>query len=307
MRAGAPPVSAAAPARPGGGSPQGVGIALVLAAAVLWSTSGLFIKLLTVNPLALTGLRSAIAALALAPFVRYRALRVDGTMLLLMVVFSCTQLFFITATRWTTAANAIALQATAPAWVFALGWLATRRAPLPLLGPLALIGAGIAAMLAEPAHGTSLQGNLLGLGCGFTFAATQVTFKSIDQPVVGTVALANAACALGIAVFAPGSYAVGDLAAWQWVSLVYLGAIQIGLANLCFMAGVRRITVAQASVLSLLEPLLNPLWVFLVLGEHPSAYGFAGFALILLGIGVDFWLRLTLPALQAAHRARPGG
>ena len=277
---------------------QRSGIALVLVAATLWSSSGLFVKLLTVSPLALTGLRSALATLSLLPFVRPRALRLDGTIVVLMLAFGLTQVFFVTATRWTTAANAIALQSTAPAWVFLLSCLVSRRVQVPLLLPLALIGAGIAAMLAEPAHGTSLQGNLLGLACGFTFAVTQLAFKRVNQPMVGAVTLANLASALVIPLLAPGAYRLGEIAAWEWVALLYLGAIQIGLANLCFMAGVRRITVSQASILVLLEPLLNPLWVYLVLGELPSSYGFAGYVLILAGIGADFWLRLTLPSLQ---------
>ncbi|HKI98480.1 MAG TPA: DMT family transporter [bacterium] len=277
---------------------QALGIGLVLLAALLWSSSGLFIKLLHVNPLALTGLRSGLATLSLLPFVRYRALRLDGTMLVLMVAFSLTQAFFVTATRWTTAANAIALQATAPAWVFLLGWLATRRVQAPLLLPMALIVGGIAAMLAEPAHGTSLQGNLLGLASGLTFAVSLICFKRVNQPAVGTVALANLASALGMVALFPGAFRLGGIAGWEWGVLVYLGAIQIGLALLCFTAGVRRITVSQASVLTLLEPLLNPVWVFLVIGELPSAYGFTGYALILAGIVADFWLRLSLPSLQ---------
>jgi drug/metabolite transporter (DMT)-like permease len=302
-RAGSASMSAAAraPAPPGGG--QAAGVALVLLAALLWSSSGLFVKLLTVNAPTLIGIRSAVAVLALLPFVRYRLLRVDGTLLLLAAAFGATEVSFVLATRWTTAANAIALHATAPAWVFAGSWLAARRIQAPLLLPLGLIGAGIAAMLAEPAHGTSLQGNLVGLAGGLSFAVTQLCFKHVNQPVVGTVMLANLGSALGVALLAPGALQLEAVAAWEWVSLGYLGAIQIGLAFLCFTAGVRRITASQGAVLSLLEPLLNPLWVFLALGEAPSAYGFAGYALILGGIVADFWLRLYLPSLQPARGA----
>lgn len=291
-----------AAARGAGLSEQARGVLLVLAAAMLWSSSGLFIKLLTVHSFALTGLRSGFAALTLAPFVRWRALRLDGALLVLAVAFGLTQLFFVLATRWTTAANAIALQSTAPAWVFAIGVAATRRVETPLLLPLSLIGAGIAAILAEPAHGTTLQGNLLGLASGLTFAVTQISFKRMNQPAVGTVTLANAGVAVACALAVPDAFRLGALPPWEWAVLVYLGAIQIGLALLFFTAGVRRITVHQASILSLLEPLLNPVWVYLVLGELPSAYGFTGYALILGGIVTDFWLRLWLPSLQPAHR-----
>jgi DME family drug/metabolite transporter len=295
-------MSAQAPAAGEGGG-QAAGIALVLLAAVLWSTSGLFIKVLTLPSLELMAVRSAFATLALLPFVRLRRLRVDGVVGLLIVSFAATQLCFIVATRWTTAANAIALQSTQPAWVFALGWLATRRAQLPLLLPLGLIGAGIAAILAEPVHGTSLQGNLLGLACGFTFAITLICLKRVNQPAVGAVMLANLGSAVVAVLLEPGAIRPGAIAPWEWAGLIYLGSIQIGLAFLCFTAGVRRISVSQASILSLIEPLLNPVWVYLVLGERPSAYGAAGFALILGGILLDLWLRLMLPSLQRVRSA----
>ena len=76
----------------------------------------------------------------------------------------------------------------------------------------------------------------------------------------------------------------------------------IGLAFLIFTMGMQRITVAQASILVLLEPLLNPVWVYLAIGELPSGYGFSGYGLILSGILADQWLRLRLPGVQ-----RPGG
>jgi drug/metabolite transporter (DMT)-like permease len=279
------------------------GALLVLTAAVLWSSSGLFIKVLTLHAVALTGLRALMAALTLAPWVRWRAVRLDRTLAVLTLAHAATTLLFVTSTRWTTAANAIALMSTAPGWVFLLGGLAARRFEVPLLWPLGLIGAGIAAMLAEPTQGTSLQGNLLGLAAGFTFAVVQMCFKRINQPAVGVVVLSNLGTALVCVALAPHAFRLAEIPPWEWAGLVFLGAFQIGVPFLCFTAGLRRITVHQASVLVLVEPLLNPLWVYLVLRELPSAYGFAGYALIFAGIVTDFLLRLWLPSLQP----RPGG
>lgn len=294
------PLPAADPARE-----QTRGMLLVLAAAVLWSCSGLFIKVLTLPVFALTGLRALLAALTLLPFMRWRAVRLNAAVGVLTFAFMATTLLFVTATRWTTAANAIALMSTSPGWVFLMSCLAARRVLVPLLWPLALVGAGIAAMLAEPAQGTSLQGNLLGVLGGVTFAAMQLSFKRIRQPAMGALVLANLGTALGCALMAPGAFQLGAITASEWVSLVFLGSMQIGLAFVLYSAGVARITVAQASVLALLEPLLSPLWVYLAIGEVPSAYGFAGFALILAGIVLDVTLRLWLPSLQpAAVRAR---
>jgi drug/metabolite transporter (DMT)-like permease len=275
--------------------PQTLGVLLVLSAALLWSSSGLFVKVLRMPPLELTGVRSALAFLALAPLLRLRAVRLDANLALLVLAFGGTQLAFVTATRWTTAANAIALQSTAPVWVFLAGSLVARRIHLPLLVPIALILAGIATILAEPAQGISFHGNMVGVVAGATFALTQLAFSRIRQPAVGAVALANLGSALGCLALLGGTVHLERIAGWEWLILVYLGTIQIGLAFILFTAGVGRITVAQASILTLLEPLLNPIWVYLALGEHPSPYGFAGFGLIFGGIVADFWLRLRLP------------
>ncbi|MCH8888220.1 MAG: DMT family transporter [SAR324 cluster bacterium] len=272
-----------------------IGISLVLFAASLWSTSGLFIKVLTMESFALIGLRSALSFLALAPLIRPSALRFDWNLLLLIVAFSATQMGFVFATRWTTAANAIALQSAAPVWVFLIGCLAVRRIQPRLLWPILLIVCGIAAMLSEPAEGASLNGNLLALFTGFAFALTQIAFKRIGQPAVGVIALSNLCLAAACVAVRPGAFLLAAIPVWEWVSLVYLGAIQIGLGMVCFIAGLRRIPVGQASILILIEPLLNPLWVFLVIGEIPSRYGFAGFALILAGLLADLWVRLWLP------------
>ena len=164
-----------------------------------------------------------------------------------------------------------------------------------MLWPILLIVCGIAAMLSEPSAGASLQGNLLALFGGLTFAVTQMTFKRIGQPAAGVIALSNLCLAAACVAVRPGAFLLAAIPVWEWVSLVYLGAIQIGLGMVCFIAGLRRIPVGQASILILIEPLLNPLWVFLVIGEIPSRYGFAGFALILAGLLADLWVRLRLP------------
>ena len=272
-----------------------MGIGLVLFAASLWSTSGMFVKVLSVESFAFLGLRAGLAFLALAPLIRPSALRFNWNLLLLIAAFSATQVCFVFATRWTTAANAIALQSTAPVWVFLIGCLAVRRVQPRSLWPILLIMCGIAAMLSEPTSGTSLQGNLLALAGGLTFALTQIAFKRIGQPAAAPIALGNLCLAVICLAVRPGAFQLAAIPIWEWVSLVYLGAIQIGLGMVCFIAGLRRIPVAQGSILTLIEPLLNPVWVFLAIGELPSSYGFAGFALILAGLLADLWVRLWLP------------
>lgn len=278
---------------------QLAGIMLVLIAATLWSSSGLFIKVLTLNGFALIGIRATLAFLSLLPFSKPRRMRLDLNLLRLIAAFCATQICFVYATRWTTALNAIALQSAAPAWVFLMGSVRTRKLEPPLLIPIAMIIAGIVVTLSEPVQGTSFSGNLLAFISGFTFAVTLISFKRVNQPAIGAVALANLGSAIVCVLVQPGMFQLSLIPAWEWGALVFLGAIQIGLGMVCFTHGVQRISVGQASILTLVEPLLNPVWVFLLIGEIPSGYGFAGFALILAGIVTDLWLRLNFPHLRA--------
>lgn len=286
---------------------QWAGMALVLTAGVLWSSSGLFVKILTLHGFALIGIRGTLAFLALLPFSNPRRMRLDRNLLLLTVAFCATQICFVFATRWTTAANAIALQSAAPAWVFLIGCARTRRVEPPLLIPIAMIVAGIVVILAEPVQGASFHGNLLAFGAGFAFAITLISFKRVNQPAIGAVALANLGTAIACFLVQPSVFQLSLIPAWEWASLVFLGAIQIGLGMVCFTHGVQRISVGQASVLTLVEPLLNPVWVFLLIGELPSGFGFAGFALILAGILTDLWLRFTFPRLRISESGPEAG
>jgi drug/metabolite transporter (DMT)-like permease len=273
----------------------GLGIALGLLAPVLWSSSGLFVKILPLAPVPLAALRALLAGAALAPFVRPRALRLAELWTVagagMLVSYTLSVLCYISAVRLTTAANAIALVSTAPAWVVALTWLAERRVRWVLAWPVGLVLAGVAVMLAEPAVGRSLEGNLLGLAGGLAFGLFTFTLPRVRMPVVGRVAACNLIAGAALFLASPAQILAVRLAPLDWLALAYLGAIQIGLATVCFAFALTRISAAEASVLALLEPLLAPLWVYLAIGEAPSAFGAAGGVFILGGIGVDLFVR----------------
>lgn len=284
-------------------SPQTVGVLLAVLAPVLWSTSGMFIKVLAIEPLPLAGLRFAMAGLILAPTVRSWKIRPNRDELALVVAYTTLSLSFIVATRWTTAANAIALQSTSAAWVFVAACVAARHVPWRFTAPIAIMLAGLAVILVEPVPGTSFLGNLLGLGSGICFAVVQIFFARIKRPAFETVALANVAAALVLFVIQPGAYRWFDYSLTDWLSLAFLGGVQIGLGIVCFHAALKRISTTQVAMLTLLEPVLNPVWVFLAIGEIPSAFGFAGMGLILSGILVDSWLRRPRRERMAANPA----
>lgn len=275
---------------PGLSAPS-AGVLLGLLAPVLWSSSGLFVKVLTLDALPIAGLRALIAGLALAPLLRPAGLRVNGALVLLLAGYTVSVAGYVTAVKLTTVANAIALVSTAPAWVLLMSWAAARRVIWSLAWPVLLILAGVGALLSEPAVGRSLEGNLIALGAGVGFGVFTFFLPRVNLGGPGLVSLCNLVAAAAILPFAAAGIDPGGIAVWEWAALLYLGVVQIGLATVCFAAALRRIPATQGSILALLEPLLAPLWVYLAIGELPSAHGAAGFAFILAGIVADFALR----------------
>ncbi len=287
------PVNASA--APGTTGDEARGIALGLLTPLLWSSSGMFVKILPVAPVPLAGLRALIAGVTLAPFWRPRGLRLAAlftpSLAVVLVAYTVSVLCYVSSVRLTTAANAIALVSTAPAWVATLTWWAERRVRWELAWPVGLVLAGVAVLLAEPAVGRSLEGNLLGLGGGLAFGLFTFFLPRVRLPAVERVALCNLVAAAVLFLAAPEAFLAVRLGPLHWLAMAYLGAIQIGLATVCFAAALARISAARASVLALLEPLLSPLWVYLAIGETPSRYGIAGGVFILGGIVVNLLAR----------------
>lgn len=313
----APPGGSAAPA---GGLPGRPPIGLaprlqVLAAAALFSTGGVAIKGLGLGAWQVASLRSGIAAVALAVMLPagLRALRRHGLPLGLAGVglaYAATLLLFVLGNKLTTSANTIFLQSTAPLYVLLLApWLLAepvRRRDVAYMGLLAL-GLGLFfvgqrqpdALAPDP-----FTGNLLAVGSGVTWALTLIGLRRLGRGG-GTSAVGRrgeegvaadappdwgaAAVFLGnLFAFAIGlPFALADPAplagagAVDWAVLAYLGAIQIGLAYVLLTRAFRRVEALEASLLLLVEPVLNPIWTWLALGEEPGGWALAGGAVIL--------------------------
>lgn len=268
------------------------GAALVALAALLWSSSGLFIKVLPLSALQIAFARSLVAALTMAAAVRLRGgrpfPRPDLLSLACALTYAGVLILFVAATKLTTAANAIFLQFSAPIYlVFLEPWVTGR----PLQGrDVAAVGACLGAMslffVGRLGLGT-LAGNLLGVASGICLALFSLTLKlqrerRPDRDPIGAIILGNllvaALCApLALPGFRPTLPQAGIL--------LYLGAFQIGLAYLFFNAGMRHLSATAAVVTGTLEAVLNPIWVFLGIGERPSPFALLGGVLILATIG----------------------
>jgi drug/metabolite transporter (DMT)-like permease len=264
---------------------------LVLAAALLWSTGGVAIKYVEADGVVVAAMRGLIAALVFLPFIKPRQVRFSWKLIGLLFSYSLMNVSFVTATKWTSAANAIAIQYTAPLWIFVaqavMGWI---RPDFRRTAPMLLIAVGIMLFLLEPAVGMSFKGNLMAVVSGIGFALTIVYFRIMrDEHNVTLVSLSNLAAAL-VLIPLISSYGGWGLDISGWICLFYLGAVQIGLAYVLYSRGLRTVNALRGSTLALVEPVLNPVWVFIILSEVPSGYGIAGAAAILAGVAADLYL-----------------
>lgn len=276
---------------------QARGAALVATAALLWSSSGLFIKALSLNALQIAGARSLIAALTMALIVKLRGGRPFPRPRLLTLAcaaaYSGVLVLFVAATKRTTAANAIFLQFSAPIYlVFLEPWITKR----PLRGrDLAAVGLCVGAMglfFVGRLDAGTLSGNLLGVLSGVCLALFSLTLKlsrhaAPDEDPISAIILGNVLVAL---LCAPGGLPGFHPTGKESLMLLFLGVFQIGVAYVFFNAGMKRLTATAAVVTGTLEAVLNPVWVFLGLGERPTAWALLGGLLML---GTIAWYNLT--------------
>ncbi len=275
------------------------GLLAVLAAAILWSTGGLFIKAVSLDAFGLTMWRSLLAAIAIAVLMRTgipNPLRANWLEWALAISYALMLVLFVLATKLTTAANAIFLQYTAPLYVLVLGPLLLDERPSRNdLACVAVAFAGMALFFVGRIEADDLWGNVSALASGMSFAVFLTLLRhrgcrTGTRPrsmVLGNLLLVAAMIPLNIGraewgAFTPG---LGDAA-----GLVFLGVIQIGLAYVLFGFGIAHVHALEASLIGMLEPVLNPVWVFLFLGETPGWWAVLGGAVIIAAVGTRAYL-----------------
>jgi len=295
---------------------SGRGALLVVAAATLWSTGGVGVKVAVAEPLVIAGLRSVFAlafmAVVLAVFLRRSGggASVVVTLLRRPLVWAAAASYalmvvcFVLAARRTTAANAIFIQYTGPVYVALLGgpMLGERVSRRDLVVVAAcLVGMGLT--FGGELGGGRAAGNALAVVSSFGFAGLPLLLR-LDQkrllanedaaaarvaghaPLVA-MSLGNAIAA-AVALPAMLAHPVsGETAPRTYLVLVALGVLQIGLPYVLYASAVRKLRALESSLLATIEPVLSPVWVVLATGERPSPLAIAGGAIIVLAVAAQ--------------------
>jgi DME family drug/metabolite transporter len=272
----------------------GIGRLQVFAAAVLFSTGGAGIKAEAFSGLQVSALRSGIAAIVLLLLLRGRVV-VSLPMLATGVVYAATVTLFVLSTKLTTAANAIFLQATAPLYLLLLGPLVLRERFRPRdVVFLTGVAAGLAlCVIGQPTPTTTAPdpatGNVLAVVCSVTWACTLLGLRYVQRDRSETsvglsaVTLGNLFASLAALPFA---LPLPTASPVEWATIAYLGVGQIGLAYVFLTSAMRVLPALDVSLLLLIEPVLNPIWTWLIRGEHPAGYTIAGGAIIIAATAI---------------------
>lgn len=265
------------------GRPELKGAALVFLAALLWSTGGVGVKAIPDPALKVAFYRSAFAALVLLAIFRPFRIRWTPAFVVATVSYASCLTTFVLATKLTTAANAIFLQYSGIVWVLLASPLILKepsRSRDVIASVLAI--SGMALFFFGRFEGGTLSGNLSGLISGLFFAILVLALRYERGPgAEAAVTWGNVVAAVALLPFVAGDLTLNPHSA---LVLGGLGIFQIGLAYALFVKGLEHVTATTATLTGMIEPVANPIWVFLLLGERPSPLAILGGAIVLSAI-----------------------
>ncbi len=273
------------------------GIVYMVLASLLFATGGLVLKWTDWNSLAVNGIRSLFGAVIIGGFMwgTKRRLVLNKTVLLGAVSYAVMTTLFVAANKMTAAGNVIVLQYTCPLWIMLLGFVFFHRKPTRReVLAIVFIGAGILCFFCDSLSSGHVAGDVLALLSGLFYGVLFMINSMQGGDALSSVFLGQI---VGFLCFSPFSFSCSwDLT--NVLAIVWLGAFQVGFAYLFFSLGTALISPLQASLVSGLEPVLNPLLVAAFGFEQLTGLSLLGAAIVILSV---LWY-----SLSAEKKAKKG-
>jgi drug/metabolite transporter (DMT)-like permease len=247
---------------------------LLIFAAILWSMGGLFIKLISISGPAIAGFRCLLGALFLLIFIKRRNFNFSFAQILGAVSVAIGTILFVLATKLTTAANAILLQYTSPVYIAIFGAIFLKeRVSIRDIIMMFCIGAGMVLFFFDKLSPGNLMGNILALISGMNMAVCALSLrKQKDGSPLESVFLGLSLAALVCVPFMMQARPTSS----DWLIMGASGVIQLASPYILYSIAIKKLQVLNASLIATLEPVLNPIWVFLMIGERPGNWALAG-------------------------------
>lgn len=265
------------------------GTLAMIATALLWSIGGIFIKLVPWNPLAIAGLRGLIGGLVMYVYLRIRGIKpvINKDTIKIAVALAGVCSTFVAANKLTTSANAIVIQYCAPVYVLLYIAFVQKKKLRPLdiaVVPLTILGVSLC-FIGQMGKG-HLVGDIIAVISGVFFAGMFITSEGVsDQTRASGIMQGQLLTAL---IGLPVLLATHPAFTPQAISgILILGIFQIGIAYVLYSIAIKNAPLLTCSLLAVLEPLLNPVWVFLFAGENPGVLSLVGGVIVV--VVITFW------------------
>lgn len=258
------------------------GIVFAVIASILWSTGGLLVKLSNWHPLAISGGRSLIAALVMLVYLRRPKITKSKAQIIGAITYSTTVMFFVIANKLTTAANAILLQYTSPIFVALLGvWILKEKIHWYDIVSILVVFLGMGLFFIQGVDRGNILGNIIAILAGFSLACTTISLRlQKEGSAVETTWLGNI---LTFVLALPFIVQV-KIDAINLIIILILGIFQLGISYILYVNALKYISALEAILITVLEPLLNPVWVYVFTGEAPGIYALIGGSIVILTI-----------------------
>lgn len=257
-------------------------IVLLAITAMLWSLGGLLIKLVTWNPVAIAGMRSGIAALVMLTILKKPKFTWSYAQIGAAISYAFTVILFVTANKMTTSTNAIMLQYTAPVYVALLSaWMLKEKIRISDWVTIFLVIGGMVLFFVDKLSPGHFWGNIIAILSGISFGMLAIfTRMQKNESPLESLFLGNMLTALiGLPFMfqsAPDTK--------SWIGLGLLGVFQLGLSYILYAKAMKHATALEGVIVPILEPILNPIWVFIGIGETPSKWALIGGLIVLISV-----------------------
>ena len=255
-------------------------ILMLLFAGVLWSLGGLLIKSIPWHPLAISGLRGGIAAIVIYAFSKDRKIIITYEKLFAACFYTLVVTLFVVANKLTTAGNAILLQYTAPVYVALFGYmfLGEKSTFIDWITIFILLG-GLTLFFLDDLSFDGYLGNALAILSGMSFAALTISLrKQKNHNPSDSILLGNI---LTLIIGLPLIISETSFNLHSIILILILGTIQLGVPYILYTTAIKHVTALDAIIFPVIEPILNPILVFFILGETLGPWAFLGGALVL--------------------------
>jgi drug/metabolite transporter (DMT)-like permease len=270
-----------------GNTNKSAGILAMAATAFLWSIAGLFIKIIDWNPIAIAGMRSIIASIVIFVYLKHPRINLSFPQIAASIANAATMLLFVSANKTTTATNAILLQYMAPVFTGFIGAILLKeRARVEHFVAFPLVAVGMVLMFFDEIGGGKWFGNVLAIMSAITFSFYFVFMRmQKDGSPLESILLSHwltAGICILISLFLP----VPQVTRESLLAISVLGIVQIGFSAILFTVAIKRISAVSANLIAVIEPVFNPVWVFLAIGEAPGSRALIGGGIIVVAVTV---------------------